>query len=57
MIKPAPNYIIYGLMPEVPEGHMFASNIENLQDHPELWKEECPYTIRNIEIVNVEKLR
>jgi hypothetical protein len=30
------DYIIYGLMPEVPEGHEFKSQISDLEQHPEL---------------------
>jgi hypothetical protein len=38
-------YRIFGISPEKPEGHEFASDIPDLQDKPELWDEACPYTI------------
>lgn len=52
------SYIIYGIAPEVPEGHDFKSSVENLQDKPELWEKECPFTIpkRNKDI-RVELVR
>lgn len=39
------DYRIFYLRPEVPEGYTFSSQIKDLQEHPELWIEECPYTI------------
>lgn len=48
-------YIIYGIAPEVPQGHEFLSEIEDLDNHPELWKEACPYSIPDTPSVRVEK--
>jgi hypothetical protein len=48
-------YRIFGLAPEVPEGHVFFSEIKDLQNFPGNWKEECPYNISNVECVTVEQ--
>ena len=48
------DYRILGIAPEVPQGHEFRSKIPNLEDHPELWVDECPYSIRHIQDVSVE---
>lgn len=48
-------YRIYGIAPEVPEGHEFESDVEDLEDWPTLWRQECPYNIHNLSIVLVRK--
>lgn len=45
-------YIVYGIAPEVPEGHDFRSRIKDLDCNPELWEEECPYTINPSKITD-----
>ena len=39
------DYRILYLMPEVPQGHVFSSEIPDIEDRPELWQEKCPYHI------------
>jgi len=50
-------YRLLNLMPEVPEGHTFRSKVPDLENHPELWPEECPYGIseRAMKYVTIEK--
>jgi hypothetical protein len=36
-------YKIFGLQPGFAEGLLFHSCVQNLQDHPDLWLDECPY--------------
>jgi hypothetical protein len=50
------NYRIMGIAPEAPEGHEFWSDVPNLEEHPELWAQECPYTIPKHGGVYVEKI-
>jgi hypothetical protein len=47
-------YRIFGLMPEVPEGHQFRSTVPDLPDHTELWKSVCPYHITRLNDVSVD---
>lgn len=49
-MKPRPDgwfeYHVSGpYWPEVPEGFNFFSPVENLQNKPELWADNCPYTL------------
>lgn len=45
METPMHKYRIFGLAPEVPEGHEFRSRVADLDQRPEFWAQECPYTI------------
>lgn len=50
-------YRVLGIAPEVPEGHVFRSQIPDLENHPELWQEECPYTINNKKLPYVKVVK
>jgi len=58
--KPCPpgwfEYRILGLMPEVPQGHEFYSPVPDLDKHPELWDNECPYHIKDVRYCDMEKV-
>jgi hypothetical protein len=45
-------YIIYGI---AEEGYEFLSEIADLDKHPELWEEPCPYAIPDDADIRVEK--
>ena len=36
-------YKIFGFEPGFAEGLLFYSCVQDLQNHPELWLDECPY--------------
>lgn len=36
-------YKIFGLQPGFDEGLLFHSCVQDLQSHPDLWLDECPY--------------
>jgi len=48
-------YRILGIAPEVPEGHEFRSKIADLENHPYLWADECPYSFRDRGQISVKK--
>jgi len=37
-------------------GLEFESVIDNLEDHPHLWRDECPYVISHHQIIVVEQI-
>jgi hypothetical protein len=50
-------YKLLNLMPEVPEGHEFRSQVPDLENHPELWQDQCPYGISNRQLSYVEVVK
>ncbi len=40
-------YRLMDLAPEVPEGHEFRSQVKDLDTKPDLWADECPYTLND----------
>jgi len=50
------SYRISGLTHELFKSYEFESVIPDLEDRPEIWKDECPYLISNIEVAVVEQI-
>jgi hypothetical protein len=50
-------YQIENYSPERPLGYEFRSRIPDLNDHPELWEEECPYVISKRAKENLRMVR
>lgn len=49
-------YMIYGALRGTREGLMFHSCVPELQRHPELWADECPFRIASLAHAHIELL-
>ena len=50
-------YKIFGLEPGFSEGLLFYSCVEDLQSHPDLWLDECPYLHTSASTMPTDGLR